>query len=75
VYDATEAQLVLQRNRLTSGYLVVLRVPGRPRLHDDDHTRYLGSLRYACPILGENKGGSAMKWIFAELKFDIYAIK
>jgi hypothetical protein len=75
VYDATGAQLVLERNQLASGYLVVLQVPGRSRLRNDEHTRYLQTLRYACPTLGQTKSGSATAWTFAELKFDIYAIK
>jgi len=75
VYDAAEAHMVLQRNQLASGYLVVLQMPGRSRLPDDENTRYLETLRYACPTLGQTKSGSATSWMFAELKFDIYAIK
>ena len=74
VYDASEAHVVLTRNRLRSGYLVVLQMPGRARLNNDEHTHYLETVKYACPTLGETKGGAATTWTFAELKFDIYSI-
>ena len=74
VYDPMEAHLVLQRHDLTSGYLVVLEMPGRSRFPDDDHTHYVQPLRYACPPLGQTEHGSATPWTFAELKFDIYRL-
>jgi hypothetical protein len=73
-YDATTAQAVLTRNKLTSGYLVSLRVRGRKRFPDSDHTHYLGTVEYACPILGQHTHSPAAPWEIAHLKFDVYAL-
>ena len=50
VYDPTEARIVMQRNHHDLAYLVVLQMPDRPRFHDDEHTQFIGTVRYACPI-------------------------
>jgi hypothetical protein len=74
VYDPKEARLAIEHHKSALGYLVVLEMPGRARFHNGEHTRFIGTVHYACPTLGQTKSGSATPWTFAELKFDVYTI-
>jgi len=75
VYDPASARGVLLRNHFASGYLVQLRLRGTKKLPDDDHTRFLGTVNYSSPILGQTTSPPAAPWKIAQLRLDVYAIK
>jgi hypothetical protein len=49
-------------------------VPGKPRLRDDDHTKWVGSVQYTSPLLGQRTRKPAAPWTFAHLRFDVYEL-
>jgi len=74
VYSPRAARIVLALNHVSSGYLVQLQDPDAARLPDDDHTTWVGSVAYLCPLLGQQVDGTTVPWKFAKLRFDVYAL-
>ena len=74
VYTPDAARSVLQANHTSTGYLVKQTVPGKPRLADDDHTKWVGSVQYTSALLGQRIHEPAAPWTFAHLRFDVYAL-
>jgi hypothetical protein len=70
------ARLLLSQHGLHSGYLVALRRARlAPAYPDDDHSRYIGSVSYACPLLPQDRDPPpAAPWRVALFRFDVYAI-
>ena len=62
--------------RGTDGYLVRLRRPGQTQTYpDSDHTKYLGTVTYASPILEQSTHSPAAPWKVAVFRFDVYEVK
>jgi hypothetical protein len=70
------ARLMLTKHGLHSGYLVALRHSAfAPHYPDDDHTHYVGSVSYACPLLPQDRDPPPpAPWRVAMFQFDVYAI-
>jgi hypothetical protein len=76
LYNPAAARAELERNGLQSGYLVRLRRPGQVHTYPtDDHTRYVGTVTYACPILEQSTHSPVAPWKVAVFHFDVYALK
>lgn len=75
VYTPEQARGVLERNNFESGYLVQLRRRGEKKLPDDDRTRFLGTVNYSSPILGQTTSPPAAPWEIAQLRLDVYALE
>jgi len=73
VYSPQTALDVLHANHLTHGYLVKLRTTHN-HLPDDAHTKWLGSVAYTSPLLGQSIHGPAAPWTLAHLRFDVYEL-
>jgi hypothetical protein len=73
VYTPASALAALQAEGQTSGYLVKLRL-ARHHLPDDAHTKWLGSVAYTSPVLGQRTHKPAAPWTLAHLRFDVYAL-
>ena len=73
VYSPATALAVLQANNHPTGYLVKLR-QARTHLPDDVHTKWLGSVGYVSPLLGQTTHEPAAPWKLAKLRFDVYAL-
>jgi hypothetical protein len=74
VYSPRVARFVLALHHASTGYLVQLQDPETARLPDDDHTKWVGSVAYICPVLGQQTSGPTVPWKFAHLRFDVYAV-
>jgi hypothetical protein len=74
VFAPGRARFVLARHRRPTGYLVQLETPDDPRLPDDDHTKWVGSVAYLCPLLSQQIDGATVPWRFARLRLDVYAL-
>ena len=75
VFDPEKARAIFDRLHLDAGYLVQLRLRGTKRFPDTDHTRYLGTVLYGSPILGQTTQPPAAPWKVAVLRLDVYEIK
>jgi hypothetical protein len=73
VYTPATALAALQADHETSGYLVKLR-QAKTHLPDDEHTKWLGSVAYTSPLLGQRTHKPAAPWMLAHLRFDVYAL-
>jgi hypothetical protein len=74
VFDPEKARAIFDRLHLNAGYLVQLRLRGTKRFPDTDHTRYLGTVLYGSPILGQTTQRPAAPWKVAVLRLDVYEI-
>jgi hypothetical protein len=73
-YDPKGARSLLKIVGQTSGYLIELRRPGVGQYPDDAHTKYLGTVKYRCPTLGQTAHGPAAPWKMIDFRFDVYAL-
>ena len=66
----------LQRNGEHAGYLVRLRYPGQQQPYPDtDHSEYVGTVTYACPILEQSTHAPDVPWKVAVFHFDVYQLQ
>ena len=67
------AELGLVAHAALSG-LAKIFLRGTQRFPDTDHTRYLGTVLYGSPILGQTTQRPAAPWKVAVLRLDVYEI-
>jgi hypothetical protein len=74
VFTPRHALMALSAAGSRKGYLISLRPAFTNRYPDDAHTRYVGSVDYAVPILRRSLDRWSERFSTVDLRFDVYAL-
>ncbi len=74
VFTPRSALMALAGKGYAKGYLIQVRPPFVSRYHDDAHTRYVGSVDHAVPILRRSLDRWSERFSTVDVHFDVYAL-
>ncbi len=74
-YGPFGARMLLAKAGFRTGYLISLRLPRTARPPAGPHARYVATVDYQCPTLGQNlHNNPPPRWHLFALRFDVYAL-